>query len=140
MKTLRALAVAVTVMGLGACSSGQHQATPPQAAGTATATEKVASVMAAGGYGCANLQSYADANLQVPRFASDGAKCDASKGALWIVTFDDNQSRDHFTHTFAVGKSSGMVYASGDGWVVEAGSKAALKPAADALGVVVHSA
>ena len=139
MKTHRTLAAAaVAVIALGACSSGQNQAKPPQAAGTAP--ENVASAMAAGGYGCSDVQSYADASLEVPRFASDGAKCDATKGALWIVTFDDNQARDHFTHTFAVGQSSGIVYASGDGWVVEAGSKAALKPAADALGVGVHSA
>lgn len=97
----------------------------------------VAQQMKSGGYGCDELTSYADLNLTLRPDATDGAKCSARLGTLWVVTFDDNHARDAFRKSFSVGDSSGIVYTYGDKWVVEAGSRAALKPAAVALGTHV---
>ncbi len=97
----------------------------------------LAEQMTSQGYACGDLASYAAQDLPLPRFASDGAKCSAESGPLWIVTFADNQARDAFRTSFAVGRSSGIVYAYGDRWIIEAGSRAALRPAAHALGTEV---
>ena len=129
------------LVALAACSSPANGAAP--ATGAAPAAEgggqpfAVAEQMKSGGYGCNQLTSYADLDLALRRDATDGAKCSAKLGTLWVVTFDDNHARDAFRESFAVGDSSGIVYTYGDKWVMEAGSRAALEPAADALGTDV---
>ena len=89
------------------------------------------------GYSCLALSSYGELELALPRHAADGAKCVAKLGALWVVTFDDNRMRNAFIENFAVGGSSGIVYTYGDRWVIEAGSRSAIDPAAAALGTDV---
>jgi hypothetical protein len=97
----------------------------------------VAKQMISEGYSCVALSSYGELELALPRHAADGAKCVAKLGALWVVTFDDNRMRNAFIEHFAVGGSSGIVYTYGDRWVIEAGSRSAIDPAAAALGTDV---
>lgn len=128
------------LLALAACNPA-NGATPTKGvapgADSAVKPFAVAEQMKAGGYSCDKLTSYADLNLALRPDATDGAKCSVKHGALWIVSFDDNQARDAFRKSFSVGDSSGIVYTYGDMWVMEAGSRAALKPAAAALGTHV---
>jgi hypothetical protein len=68
---------------------------------------------------------------------TDGVKCVANLGALWVVTFDDNGVRDAFIDGFDGGGPSRIVYTFGDRWVIEAESRSAIEPAAAALGTEV---
>ena len=89
------------------------------------------------GYSCRELSTYDELHLALPRHVNDGVKCVANLGALWVVTFDDNRVRDAFIDGSAVGSSSEIVYTFGDRWVIEAGSRSAIEPAAAALGTEV---
>jgi hypothetical protein len=89
------------------------------------------------GYSCTELSTYDELHLALPRHVTDGVKCVANLGALWVVTFDDNGVRDAFIDGFDGGGPSRIVYTFGDRWVIEAESRSAIEPAAAALGTEV---